>query len=230
MTEQGPVPMPGQVVFLKENPAAYLMADAELALKNAQDAHVSGDTDREASFARMATLLFFVALEGLINFVYEYSEVPENRWRSLSIKEKWLRAAEECLPGHGVITDERGVDLYKPGDPIEGVADDSELFERFVELKTVRDGMVHVQPAFTHVPEDRIDEHLAREEFHPRTHLPKRLASYRCEHAQAAAEIFETMSARLDRCLKGVLAHVARTSAVFEFEEDNSAFDEEDAD
>ncbi len=220
---------PGQVVFLKENPAAYLIGDADLALKRAQEAHASGHLEREASFARMATLLYFAALEGLINFVYEYSELPDNRWRSLSIKDKWLRAAQECLPNHGIISDEHGVIQYRPGDPVEGVADDAALFERFLELKAVRNGMVHVQPVFAGVPEDQIDKHLDRDKLCPRTRLPKRLVAFRYEHARTAADIFAAMSARLDHCFKGVLAHLVGCPTVIEFVADDGPFEEEDA-
>jgi hypothetical protein len=205
--ERGSFPRPGQEVLLKENAAPQIRTDAELALAAAREARQAGDVDNEASFARIATLLYFVMLEALINFVYEWSEVQDDSWRSWSIATKWLKAAEQCRPGLG---------LAGPFDS-RSLTEDVDLFQQFRELKEVRNSMVHSQAVFTVLPEHLVSEYLERLEFYQLTGFPRRLALFRYEHAETAREIAIRLSSWLDRCLEGASAHLHDATSVVEF-------------
>lgn len=109
-------PIPGEPILVKENPAIYLLSDADRALLVARDARRLADTEQEASASRSAVFLYFAALEGFINFVYWYSDVEEVQWDRWSTVGKWLRAPEMCLPGHGTIYDEDNTVLHRPGE------------------------------------------------------------------------------------------------------------------
>jgi hypothetical protein len=165
-------------ILLKENPARYLLNDAERAVDSSRQARDRGDIETEASSARSAVFLYFAALEGFINFVYAWSEVEDPEYERWSTERKWRRAAEQCLPGHGTIYNERDEVLYRPGDPIVPFDADSDLLARFVELRDARNDMVHLQPVFTRVDQHRIDEHIAVSDYYPVTGLPKKLTRY----------------------------------------------------
>ena len=154
--------LPGAPILIKENPAAYLFADAAWAVSESRDAKANGDLETEASTARAAVFLYFAALEGFINFVYFYSEVESKNWEKWSTVKKWLCAPAMCLPGHGTIHDEDGTVLHRRGDPPSPLEDGSDLIARFCELRDVRNAMVHAQPAFALVAEDAVDGHLDR--------------------------------------------------------------------
>ena len=109
--------LPGAPILIKENPAAYLFADADWAFSAARDAKAAGDVTAEVSASRAAVFLYFAALEGFINFVYRYSEVESTEWEKWPTIKKWLRAPELCLPGHGTIHHEDGTVLHRVGDP-----------------------------------------------------------------------------------------------------------------
>jgi hypothetical protein len=209
-------PRPGQNVVLKENPAAYLARDAKRALELARAADKSGNDEDEATFSRTAALMYFSALEGLINFVYEWSEVPHDEWRRWSIRKKWANAAEQCLPHLGIITDESGVD-HPPSGPFQSVPDDTHSWRRFLELKEVRNAMAHSEPSFAALPVERVVSHIERDEYYPLTRLPKRLARFRREHAEAAASIYEDMTTRMDVCFRGTVRHLFDAPSVIEY-------------
>jgi hypothetical protein len=156
------VPIAGEPILIKENPATHLLRDAERAVLVAKAARERGDGEHEASAARSAVFLYFAALGGFINFVYWYSDVEDVPWDRWSTLAKWLRAPETCLPGHGTIYDESGTVLHRSGDPISTFDDGSHLVARFCELRDVRNAMVHVQPVFALVAQEAVDEHLAR--------------------------------------------------------------------
>ena len=82
-------------------------------------------------------VLYFLALEGLVNFIYEWSEVPHNEWRRWSVRKKWMNVAKECRPHIGIAAN-----------VAEGVADDSQLFSRFLELKDGRSLIAHSEAIF----------------------------------------------------------------------------------
>lgn len=190
--------------FVKENPAIFLMTDADFALQCAKDARYCGNGESSSRFARMAILLYAVSLEAFINFVYEYSEVPRREWESLSLKDKWLRASKVCLPLHGIVHDEDGI-VYQPGDPIETFAENENPFVLFIDLKDFRDRVVHLKPTFTSVLHREVDSHLLRNEFYVTSGLPKRLKMCVVEHAEIAMRISEQMIAELDRQMKGLV-------------------------
>lgn len=152
MTEGQQQPKPGQGVLLKENPAAYLRADAETALTAARTARQESRTREEESFARSATLLYFIALEGLVNFIYEWAEVPTDDWRRWSVTKKWRHVTQRCAPCLGAIEDESGRLHYQAGDPVESPWDDADLFKRFLELRAVRNQVVHSGADFRWAP------------------------------------------------------------------------------
>src|SRR5260370_36788745 len=96
-------------VVVKENPATYLVSDAEFALECARAANERNDAEATTRFARMAILLYAISLEAFISFVYEYSEVPAPIWTNLSLKDKWIRAAQECLSSLGSLETDDGL-------------------------------------------------------------------------------------------------------------------------
>ena len=192
------------IAYVKENPATHLAADAAFALEYARSANSRKNDEETARFARMSILLYAVSLEAFINFIYRYHEVPESRWRSLSLKDKWLRAAPECLGSSGTIETEQGV-VYRPGDPVETFRKDVEPFVSFLELKSFRDSLVHLDPPFAEVTKDNVESHLTRAEYYAASGLPKRLRNCGVEHAQIAMEIYHGMTRELDRQMKGLV-------------------------
>lgn len=190
--------------YIKENPATYLAADAAFALECARLANARSTEEEAARFARMSILLHAISLEAFINFVYKYHEVPESTWSRLSIKDKWLRASRECLPRCGIVESTEGV-VYRPGDPIETFREDTEPFASFLELKNFRDSLVHLDPPFAHITKDKIESHLAREEYYVTSRLPMRLQLCGVEHAQVANDIYQAMTKELDRQMKGLV-------------------------
>jgi hypothetical protein len=197
-------------VYVKENPASYLVSDAEYALARAYSANDRKDDEARTRFARVAILLYAISLEGFINFVYEYSQVPASTWGNLSFKDKWLRAAPECLPCNGV-QEIDGVVVYRPGDSIESFREDVEPFVSFLELKAFRNSAVHLKPQFVMVEHDEVDVHLHREEYYPVSGLPKLLQHCSIEHAEAARRIYQTMTKELDRQMKGTVLGLFKT-------------------
>jgi hypothetical protein len=191
-------------VCVKENPATYLVSDAAFALECARSANDRKNEVETARFARIAILLYAVSLEAFINFVYEYSEVPASKWRNLSLKDKWLRAALECLPCNGELETEHGF-VYRPGDPIDTFREEAEPFVSFLELKAFRDSVVHLKPPFVMVGHDEIDLYLGREQYYSVSGLPKLLQHSRIEHAEVAGRVYQAMTEELNRQMKGTV-------------------------
>ena len=189
-------------VCVKQNPATHLVSDAVFALECARSANGRKSDEETKRFARISILLYAVSLEAFINFVYRYAEVPASRWKNLSLRDKWLRAASECLPYIGELETDRGF-VYRLGDPIDTFDQESDAFVSFLELKAFRDSTVHLKTAFFMVGHGEIDQHLDREEYYPVTGLPKRLQHTRFEHAEVAAGVYQAMTQELDRQMKG---------------------------
>jgi hypothetical protein len=226
--ENDPLPAPGTPVLIQENPATYLLADADRALAAGRHARSRADHQLEASASRSAVFLYFAALEGLINFVYAYSAVDDEPWRQWSAVQKWLRAPHMCLPGHGTIRDVDGVVLHRSGEPITPFDDGSDLMARFKELRDARNAMVHVQADFEVVAQEAVESHLARMGTLPVTGLPRRLANYRVEHAETALSIYEAMTERLDECMKGLIRELVQAPALLEWRVDDNGDELED--
>jgi hypothetical protein len=215
-------------VCVKENPATYLISDAEYALECARSANDRQDDQAATRFSRVAILLFAVSLEGFVNFVYEYSQVPASIWRNLTLKDKWLKAAPLCLPQNGVLITEAGV-VYRPGDPIENFQEESESFVSFLELKSFRDCAVHLKPPFADfvdVEREEIDAHLSREEYYSISGLPKLLQHCRLEHAETAKRIYQSMTGELDRHMKGEVLKLFGTEGGAWVESIDDSYDE----
>lgn len=214
-------------VFVKENPATYLVSDAEFTLEHARSAADRKDDDTAVRFARIAILLYAVSLEGFINFVYEYSQVPASTWTNFSLKDKWLRAASECLPCNGVLATELGV-VYRPGDPIETFRQNAEPFLSFLELKSFRNGVAHLKPPFEMVKPHEVDLHLSREKYYPASGLPKFLQHCRIEHAETAKRIYQAMTEELDRQMKGTVRKLFEVEGVAFVESIHDGWEDED--
>ena len=197
-------------VLVKQNPATYLMSDAEFALERARSAINRKDDDAAVRFARIAILLYAVSLEEFINFVYEYSGVSTSTWTNLSVKDKWLRAASECLPCSGVLETEAGV-VYRPGDAIETFPEDAEPFLSFLQLRAFRNSVAHLKPSFEMVEPAEVDLHLSRGDYYQVSGLPKFLQHCRVEHAETAKQICRAMTEELDRQMKGTVRGLFET-------------------
>jgi hypothetical protein len=107
--------------------------------------------------------------------------------------------------------------LYRPGEPIDPFDADTELLARFIELRDARNDMVHLQPTFTLVEQERVDEHFATSGYYPKTGLPKKLTYFRAPHAETVAALFTAMVDRLDACLKGGVCDLLQTPALYEY-------------
>jgi hypothetical protein len=57
-------PLPGEPILLKENPAQYLVEDAERAVEGSRGARDRGDAETEASCARLPEGQYSVAARG----------------------------------------------------------------------------------------------------------------------------------------------------------------------
>jgi hypothetical protein len=118
--------------------------------------------------------------------------------------------------------------LYRPGDPVYPFDADTELLARFLELRDARNDMVHLQPDFTLVEQERVDEHFATTEYYSKTGLPHKLTHYRAPHAETVAALFGAMVDRLDTCLKGGVRDLLQTPALYEYRvEDEEGNDQE---
>lgn len=188
----------------------HLIADADFAVDMSRAATDRMDEGAASRFARMAVLLYGLSLEGFINFVYEYSRVPDERWRDLSFKDKWLNASSECLFHGGILETEKGI-VYRPGDAVQRFQDNAEPFLSFLELKAIRNSVVHLKPQFNSVDVESIDAHVRREEYYPFSGLPKFLKDYRVEHAETAKRIYRQMTEELNLQMKGTILYLFET-------------------
>ena len=187
-----------------ENPTPYVTGDAQRTLEAAGLAERDGHVDDEASLSRTAVLMYFTALRGLINSVYEWSGVPDNEFRLLNTHHRWTQAVQMCLPR-----------LEEPGEalqfPRDHVGEDLPLLERFLELRDAVNDMDHdyapyrIIPVATEPPGTKI---AAGDDVYPRTGFPRRQSEYRRAHAEAAARIYREMVARLDLCMRGKTRHL----------------------
>ena len=184
-----------------ENPIPYLTADANRALVAARLAEGDGRVDDEASFSRIAVLLYFTALKSMVNVLYEWSGVPNHEWRNLTIHPRWMCVTELCLPR-----------LEQPGEalqfPRDHIGDDLPLLERFLELRDAVNDMVHDDVPYGVIPVEADASPDIQAATYPRAELPRRQSEYRRAHAEAAAKVFEDMVARLDLCLRGKARHI----------------------
>lgn len=195
---------PNPKVVVKENPVTYLVADADFALQSARSSINQKDAAAAGRFARTAILLYAISLEGFINFIYEYFEVPESSWKHLSFKDKWLRASTNCLPLCGIVETEAGV-VYRPGDPIQMFAAEAEPFVSFLELRSFRNSLAHLKAAFAEVEPRHVEVHLNREGCYPASLIPYYLRLVRVEHAETARKIYQAMTTQLDLQMKGMI-------------------------
>jgi hypothetical protein len=207
-------------VWRKENPAYYLMQDANEMLRSATDANRESDVDRECSFSRLTVLLYALAAEAFINMVYEYSQSPTAaHLQQMSVRRKWLRASIECLPHQGRIENEEGQIVYKPGDKIETFEPNSKLFLSYIELKKIRDDFVHLKPVFRAVPVEEFAAPLHGKDIYPHTGIPKSLSLWRVAHAEIAKGIFHQMVEKLNEFMKGMISRLLESPALIEMEE-----------
>ena len=183
-----------------DNPVQYLTADAQRALRAATRTERDGRVDDEASFSRMAVLLYFTALRSLANVLYEWSRAPDHEWRQLSVHHRWTQAVQLCLPH-----------LEQPGEalhfPHDHIGDDLPLLSRFLELRDAVNDMVHDDVPCGVIPTDPTEAPDAQvgasPDVYPRTEFPRRQSEYRLGHAESAARIYGDMVARLDLCMRG---------------------------
>ena len=187
-----------------ENPIPFLTADASRALVAARMAEGAGHVDDEASYSRSAAVLYFNALKGLVNYLYEWSGVPSCAWRQFDVAHRWTLAVELCLPR-----------LEQPGEalafPRDNVGDDLPLLERFLELKDAVNDLVHDDAPYGAIPVETSPGVFEAAATFPHTGLPRRQSDYRRAHAEAAASVYDAMVARLDLCMRGKVAEL-RTS------------------
>jgi len=84
-------------VVVKENPATYLVSDAEFALQCARAAHEPKRGRGDTTVRQNGDPLYALSQEAFISFVYEYLRSSSINLEICSLKDKWLRAAREYL-------------------------------------------------------------------------------------------------------------------------------------
>lgn len=191
-------------IFIKENPASNLVEDARNCLEEARAAKQSGNQLYETIWSRTTVLLFSTALEAFINYVYTYCDVEPKQWTNLSFKNKWLQASAKCLPNMGniIILDQT---VYQEGDPISTFDESKAPFSLFLELKSVRNQLVHLKPSFKIITLSISETQLMEELVYPETGLPKQVNLFNLSHAETAERIYNAMTCELDRQMFGMI-------------------------
>lgn len=192
-------------ILVKENPASNLLEDAKNCLEEARVANQSGDRSREEMWSRITTLLFATALEAFINYVYTYCEVEPKQWMNLSFKGKWLQASAKCLPNMGKIVTLNQT-VYQTGDSISTFDESKAPFSMFLELKSVRNQLVHLKPSFKAITFPSSDKQLTGELVYQETGLPKQVSLFNLSHAETAEHIYNEMTCELDRQMFGTIS------------------------
>jgi len=164
---------PDAKVYVKENPAYYLFNDAEKMIQLSRRAKSRKNPKLENSYARMAILLYAISLEAFINVVYEYSETPKSKALSkMSVKQKWLNAPKDCLPHLGEIQVDDKI-IYQPGDSVATFDENSELFQSYLELKKMRNEIVHLKPIFYETDYNSIEKSIFQTEYYKYLKIPQ---------------------------------------------------------
>ncbi|MBI9076953.1 MAG: hypothetical protein JEZ02_16210 [Desulfatibacillum sp.] len=214
---------------IKKNSAYYLALDAEHILSLASDASKNKNVEAESTYSRSAILLYPIVLEALINMVYVYYEAyDEKELRKIDIKKKWLEAPRVCLPLCGTLAS-NGEVIYEPGDPIDVIDTNSELFKSYWELREIRNDIAHLKPCFKYIDSCDIDDFINKPELYPVTNIPKDISHMRFKHAEIAKNIFLQMVNELDRLFFGGIKWIM-SSPLFEekfIEVDGSIIPEE---
>jgi hypothetical protein len=204
----------------KKNPAFYIINDALELFTLAEKAKNDSNKMHEEVFSRATILLFPVALEAIINVVYEYYDVyGKDELRKISAKEKWLNASTKCLPMVGTLK-VKGEIIYKKGDHVETFDENSDVFLKYIELKDIRNDIVHLKPDFVHIKFDNIEDYEDNYGIYPVTKIPKELSAWKFEHASIAKSVFDKMIYHLNTFMKGdielLLAHPAFVEKIVE--------------
>lgn len=208
------MPKPDSPVVIKDNPAYYLLDDAQEMLVLAEAAREKGDGAAERRYARHAVIGLLLGLEATINFVYVYSGARSSRkLQVLTARDKWLRASLECLPPQGRVHGTRRV-KYQPGDAIATFSPTSPLFEQYEELKRMRDDLAHLKPTFRTCRAADVKRSLRRKDSYDLTRIPKDIGQWRVTHAKRVAKICRKLVRQLDRFMHGT-ARAATTAPQF---------------
>ena len=175
----------------KKNPAFYIINDALQLYEFAGEAKNNSNKKHEQVLSRASILLFPVALEAIVNVVYEYYGVYEKKeLEKISAKDKWLNASIKCLSNVDVLRNSNGI-VYRAGDEIETFDENSEGFMQYIELKNIRNDIVHLKADFIYIKVDNIDEYDDNCGFYPVTKIPKEMSLWNYEHASIAKSIYD---------------------------------------
>jgi hypothetical protein len=197
------MPKPDSRVVIKDNPAYYLLDDAQEMLVLANTARAENDSTAEARYSRQAIIGALLGLEAIVNFIYVYSGARSPRkLQKLSARDKWLRASLECLPPQGRIHGSRRV-KYQPGDSITTFSATSPLFAEYEELKRMRDDLAHMKPTFRTCHAAEVKRSLRPNAKYHLTRIPKDVGQWRATHAKRVAKICRKLLHELDRFMHG---------------------------
>jgi len=200
----------------KKNPAYYILNDTLNLFTLAEEAHKASEIEKEEMFSRTSILMFPIALEAFINIIYEYYEVyDKHELKKISVKNKWLNASRKCLPNVGTLIKDNKV-LYKQGMEIDTFDENSPLFLKYLELKEIRNDIVHLKPDFIHIKFENIEKYEASHKIYPLTKIPKEISSWKFKHATIAKSIFDTMIFQLNKFMKGELDYLLKSPAFIE--------------
>lgn len=194
---------PDASVVAKHNQAYYLLKDAEFMLLMCKRRRMFRRSVSENHFARSAILLYPVALEALINSVYEYCESPcAERLSYMPLSKKWLDAPKNCLPFCGLLSDEESEELKK-GKSLPSFDEKSDLFRSYVELKNIRNHIVHLKSTFNVIKAKDIKRYTGITGCYPLTGISFDIGQWGYADACKAKEVSYRMISELNGLLRG---------------------------
>jgi hypothetical protein len=207
---------PGSPLYIIEDSSVILLQDADRSLIYSRYCRITKKFELEQMFSRQAVLQYLLSLESFINFVYQYyfRELLDLQKRTL--KNKMLNASILCLPRTGGIT-KNGEVIYQVGDSIETFDENSYPFESFIELKKIRDDIVHSKPINKEYDIEEYSLTEAPKDFYPKTGIPKEIIFWRYEHAKTVSVIHRDMYKSLNHFFKGDLARLFSVQQVVEY-------------
>ncbi|WP_022669062.1 hypothetical protein [Desulfospira joergensenii] len=207
---------PNSLCEYKRNPAFYIIADAFLFFDSAKEANNKSERIKEHAFSRAAILLFPVALEAIVNVIYQYCRVyNREELKKIPLKEKWLNVSHKCLPKMGTCKKGEKV-IYRPGDKIDCFNENLSIFQKYLELKEIRNDVVHLKPNFIQLKVKEIENFETTLDLYPLTKIPRELSNWNFKHAQIAKNIFQNMNEELNTFMKGSIDRILDRPAFIE--------------
>jgi len=194
-----------------------LIKDSHFMLSLARKAKFLRLWKLENRFARSAILLYPVALEALINSVYEYCESPQaEKLSSIPLKKKWFDAPKSCLPYCGLLS-ENELNEINNGGVLPSFEEKSELFQSYIELKNIRNDIVHLKAVFNQIQAKDLKRYKGISGHYPISGIPYSIGAWRFKDAHKAYKISSRMISQLDVFLRGEVSRLLRGPRLVEW-------------